>query len=211
MESAQLLDILGNENRRKILQLLASRPCYMSEIAERLDVGAKAVLGHLLLLERAGLVESNVNDQRRKYFHITDNLCLEVFVSPYSFEVETTAIAIADVPRYHVKAHQAIKDLKSFYGKVQELLERRRQVMEEYKEVQSNITETMRKCMDAIEDVAEDHIEAEILYALLKGPMSHRVLSMQLEIPEYMLEEYTVRMIKKEIIQEVNNNYSIEI
>ncbi len=208
MESAQLLDILGNENRRKILHLLASRPCYMSEIAERLDVGAKAILGHLLLLEQAGLIEANVDEQRRKYFHITDNLRLEVFVSPYSFEVETTTIAFS-VPKHPVKAHQAIAGLKSLYGEIQELLEHRKQVMQEYQQVQSDITEAMGQSMDAIEEVAADHVEAEILYALLKGPMNQRVLSMQLGIPEYVLEGYLARMVEKETIKEDRSNYII--
>ncbi|MCZ7391939.1 MAG: ArsR family transcriptional regulator [Candidatus Methanoperedens sp.] len=208
MESAQLLDILGNGNRRKILQLLASRPCYMSEIAERLDVGAKAILGHLLLLEQAGLIEANVDEQRRKYFHITDNLRLEVFVSPYSFEVETTTIAIS-VPKHYVKARQAITGLKALYGEIQGLLEQRRQVMQEYQQVQSDITEAMGHSMDAIEEVAADDVEAEILYALLKGPMNQRALSMQLGILEYMLEGYLERMLEKEIIKEDTNNYSI--
>ncbi len=209
MESAQLLDILGNENRRKILHLLASRPCFMSEIAERLDVGAKAILGHLLLLEQAGLIEANVDEQRRKYFHITDNLRLEVFVSPYSFEVETTTIAFS-VPKHHAKSDKAITGLKLRYGEVQELMEHRQQVLHEYQEVQANLTEAMGQCMDAIEDAANDNIEAEILYALLKGPMNQRALSMQLEIPEYMLEGYLKRMAEKEMIKEVSNNYSIE-
>lgn len=209
MESAQLLDILGNENRRKILHLLASRPCYMSEIAERLDVGAKAILGHLLLLERTGLIEASVDEQRRKYFHITDNLRLEVFVSPYSFEVETTTIAVAEVPERRVEAHRAVTDLKSLYSEIQELLERRRNVMQEYQEIQAGITGAMGKSMDAIEEVAQDHVEAEILYALLKAPMSPRALSMQLGIPEYVLEGYLARMIEKEIIKEDRNNYNI--
>jgi ArsR family transcriptional regulator len=209
MESAQLLDILGNENRRKILHLLASRPCYMSEIAERLDVGAKAVLGHLLLLEKAGLIEGNVDDQRRKYFHITDNLRLEVFVSPYSFEVETTTIAIIDAPGSHLESKEAVSGLKSVYSEVEGLLEHRRSLMEEYQQVQSGITEAMGRCMNSIEDVAEDHIEAEILYALLKGPMTQRALSMQLGIPEYVLEEYLDRMERKDIIKKDENNYII--
>ena len=209
MESAQLLDILGNENRRKILHLLASRPCFMSEIAERLDVGAKAILGHLLLLEQAGLIEANVDEQRRKYFHITDNLRLEVFVSPYSFEVETTTIAFS-VPKHHAKSDKAITGLKLRYGEVQELMEHRQQVLHEYQEVQANLTEAMGQCMDAIEDAANDNIEAEILYALLKGQMNQRALSMQLEIPEYVLEGYLKRMAEKEMIKEVSNNYSIE-
>ncbi|MDD5474519.1 MAG: ArsR family transcriptional regulator [Candidatus Methanoperedens sp.] len=210
MESAQLLDILGNENRRKILHLLASRPCYMSEIAERLDVGAKAILGHLLLLEQAGLIEANVDDQRRKYFHITDNLRLEVFVSPYSFEVETTTISVTTgAPLHHVKAHQAITGLKALYGEIQGMLEHRQRILLEYQDIQAGITEAMGESMDAIEDAAQDGVEAEILYALLKGPLGKRALSMQLGLPEYVLEEYLERMVKKELIKEVSNNYSI--
>ncbi len=208
MESAQLLDILGNENRRKILHLLASRPCYMSEIAERLDVGAKAILGHLELLERAGMIESSVDDQRRKYFHITDNLRLEVFVSPYSFEVEITTVAVS-APQQQIPTNQAVKSLRSLYSDIQDLVEKRQQVMQEYQDIQGNITETMGLCMDAIENVADDHIEAEILYALLKGPMNKRVLSMQLGIPEYVLERYIEKMEQKEVLKCDNNNYII--
>jgi ArsR family transcriptional regulator len=208
MESAQLLDILGNENRRKILHLLASRPCYMSEIAERLDVGAKAILGHLELLERAGMIESNVDEQRRKYFHITDNLRLEVFVSPYSFEVEITTVAVS-APQQQIPTNQAVKSLRSLYSEIQDLVEKRQQVMQEYQDIQGMITETMGHCMDAIEDVADDHIEAEILYALLKGPMNKRLLSMQLGIPEYVLERYIEKMEQKEVLKKDNNNYII--
>jgi ArsR family transcriptional regulator len=209
MESAQLLDILGNENRRNILHLLASRPCYMSEIAERLDVGAKAILGHLELLERAGMIEASVDEQRRKYFHITDNLRLEVFVSPYSFEVEITTVEVS-APQQNASAHQAVKGLRSLYSEIRELVEKRQQVMQEYQDIQGVITETMGCCMDAIEDVADDHVEAEILYALLKGPMNKRVLSMHLGIPEYVLERYVEKMEQKEVLKRDENNYIID-
>jgi ArsR family transcriptional regulator len=210
MESAQLLDILGNENRRNILHLLASRPCYMSEIAERLDVGAKAILGHLLLLEQAGLIEANVDEQRRKYFHITDNLRLEVFVSPYSFEVEITTVTLS-APKEDASADpEVIMSLKSLYGQIQELIEKRQQVMQEYQQIQGNITEAMGHYMDAIENTAKDNIEAEILYALLKGPTNARVLSMQLGIPEYVIEGYIAEMERKEIIKRDDNNYIID-
>ena len=209
MESAQLLDILGNENRRKILQLLASRPCYMSEIAERLDVGAKAILGHLELLERTGLIGSMTDEQRRKYFHIADNLRLEVFVSPYSFEVATTVIEVGDA-HGNDEAAPALLDLKSLYGEVRGLVGRRQEIMQEYQKVQASITEAMGKSMDAIEKVAQGHLEAEILYALMKGPASKRALSMQLGIPEYVLEAYLAEMEQKELIKQDKNNYSID-
>jgi len=84
-----LLTILGNENRRRILQLLSRRPYYISEISERLDVGPKAIIEHLDLLSRAGLIEFYTDDQRRKYCHIIHNVRLEVSVSPNAYEVRS--------------------------------------------------------------------------------------------------------------------------
>lgn len=180
----------------------------MSEIAERLDVGAKAILGHLELLERAGMIEANVDEQRRKYFHITDNLRLEVFVSPYSFEVEITNVVVLP-PQQNIPTSQAVKGLRSLYSNIQELVEQRHKVMQEYQDIQGNITRMMGYCMDVIEEVSDDHIEAEILYALIKGPMTKRVLSMQLGIPEYVLERYIEKMEQKKVLKREANNYII--
>ncbi len=85
MDSAALLDLLGNENRRRILRLLARKPCYVTEISEYIGVSPKAVIEHLRKLEEAGVIESRVDDQRRKYFHIARNVRLEVNVSPYGY------------------------------------------------------------------------------------------------------------------------------
>ncbi|MDR0767990.1 MAG: ArsR family transcriptional regulator [Methanosarcinales archaeon] len=97
MEPSEFLDILGNENRRKILALLADRPYFVSEISTRLGVAPKAVIGHLSLLESSGLIESSVDDQRRKYYSISRSLHLEVSVSPYSYSVHVNNIRL-EVP-----------------------------------------------------------------------------------------------------------------
>jgi ArsR family transcriptional regulator len=93
MDSAALLDLLGNENRRRILRLLARKPCYVTEISEYLGVSPKAVIDHLRKLEDAGLVESRTDENRRKYFHIARNLRLEVNVSPYDFGTKSAYAA----------------------------------------------------------------------------------------------------------------------
>ncbi|MFW6317750.1 MAG: GAF domain-containing protein [Halorubrum sp.] len=85
MDSAALLDLLGNENRRRILRLLSQKPCYVTEISEYLGVSPKAVIDHLRKLEEAGLIESITDEKRRKYFHISRSVRLEVDVSPHSF------------------------------------------------------------------------------------------------------------------------------
>ena len=97
MDSAELLDILGNENRRRILRLLARKPCYVTEISEYLGVSPKAVIDHLRKLEDAGLIQSRTDDQRRKYFSISRNLRLEVNVSPYEFGMKSAYPASANL------------------------------------------------------------------------------------------------------------------
>ncbi|HPS92107.1 MAG TPA: helix-turn-helix domain-containing protein, partial [Methanothrix sp.] len=97
LDPVELLDILGNENRRRILQLLSFRPFYFNEMAKRLDVGPKAIIDHLLMLERAGLVECYQDQGRRKYFRIVRKTVLEVSVSPNSYGVR--AYRSEDVPK----------------------------------------------------------------------------------------------------------------
>jgi ArsR family transcriptional regulator len=108
MDSAALLDLLGNENRRRILRLLSRKPCYVTEISEYLGVSPKAVIDHLRKLEEAGLVESDVDDGRRKYFSIARNLRLEVNVSPYEFGTKSaySASQNLDITAWrHVSLH----------------------------------------------------------------------------------------------------------
>lgn len=124
MEPSEFLDILGNENRRKIIALLAERPYYVSEMTARLGVAPKAVIGHLTLLENSGLIESSTDSRRRKYYSISKSLRLEVSVSPYSYTVHVNNIKLEmpedpvyslslsfDAPRSMKKSRKAHTDI----------------------------------------------------------------------------------------------------
>ena len=54
-------------NRRRILQLLATRPMTVTEIAGQFPVTRSAISQHLLLLAGAGLVEAEKNGRQRIY------------------------------------------------------------------------------------------------------------------------------------------------
>jgi len=58
IDAETIMDILGNESRRKILELLSRKPCYVSEISYYLGMAPKAVLEHLDKLVKAGVVAS---------------------------------------------------------------------------------------------------------------------------------------------------------
>ena len=68
---SRLLDILGNRNRRRIIQLLRQKPCFVTEISDRLMISPKAVIEHLQLMEREQILLSRNDRSRRKYYYLS--------------------------------------------------------------------------------------------------------------------------------------------
>ena len=75
-----LLDILGNRNRRRIIGLLREKPCYVTEIAERLMLNPKAVNDHLQYMERAEFLSSRIDTRRRKYYCLVREINIDIKV-----------------------------------------------------------------------------------------------------------------------------------
>ncbi len=109
----KVLQIVGNENRRKILTLLSAEPHYISQIAKKLDVTQPAILKHLSLLQKAGLIESfwrkNPLGAARKYYKICDSVGIEIAINPNGFRVARRPQRMSCSK--HLEAEQAIKRL----------------------------------------------------------------------------------------------------
>lgn len=92
LSEEELLDILGSRTRRKILFLLSQRPRFISELAEVLNIQRKAVIDHLSLLEKYGLVEcveKRIEKGRpRKYYEINRGFFLKIVLTRNSMVVE---------------------------------------------------------------------------------------------------------------------------
>lgn len=191
MDPAKLLDILGNENRRKIIQLLANRPCYVSEISGRLGVGPKAIINHLSLLEQAGLIQCSVDEQRRKYFNIANNMRLEVSVSPYAYTVALHDIAFdrekkGESPASKKKEVHAREEASALFlklsSRIQELKARQEELAQMQQQLQVEYTEMMDRCLDSIEEVARTPVECELLFELLKNETTLAALCYNLRL-----------------------------
>jgi ArsR family transcriptional regulator len=193
LDPIELLDILGNENRRRILQLLSFRPFYFNEMAKRLDVGPKAVIDHLEMLEKAGLVECYQVQGRRKYFRIVHKTVLEVAVSPHSYGVRS--YRFEDVPRGEVEgqaftrgvAQDSAEDMKRLREELSDLEEKRREMRRLLDEIESREMEVKQLAAGAAQGFAEDQFESEILVALLSGGTKSSDLAMRLEVPEIVV------------------------
>ncbi|MBW6516987.1 MAG: ArsR family transcriptional regulator [ANME-2 cluster archaeon] len=214
MESTQLLDILGNKNRRRILQLLASRPCYVGEITERIGLGAKAVLGHLDMLEQTGMIRADTNERRRKYYQITENLKLEVFLSPYSYTVETSTVyqhpsgnGTEEPFPGRAGDAKAVDALKNLNRKLFELESRRRGLAEQQRNIEGEMTDVMAQCIDLLHNVAQNYLEADILMTVIREPQNRRSLSMNMGLPEYFIELHIQSLVERGIMNErhINN------
>jgi len=188
MKSAALLDLLGNENRRRILRLLARKPCYVTEISEYLGVSPKAVIDHLRKLEEAGLIESRVDDQRRKYFSISRNLRLEVRVSPYEFGAKSAYPASRSLDmnscRY-LSLEVSPSDTTRLPGLAAELrrlegLENELSLAQRW--VQGRLSEVRERIDDRCEET-DGRLAADVLSALIDGPVDLERLSDRVEAP----------------------------
>jgi ArsR family transcriptional regulator len=78
VEVARLLDILGNRNRRRIIDLLRQKPCFVTEISETLMLSPKAVIEHLQMMEREEILSCQTDDRRRKYYYLANDILVEV-------------------------------------------------------------------------------------------------------------------------------------
>lgn len=208
MDSTQLLDILGNENRRRILQLLSHKPCYVSEIADRLSVGPKAILDHLDMLERAGLIECS-NERRRKYFHIAGNVQLEVAVSPHLYGVETNSIMISVEEQRRLRQEYSSMALLNLNDELRRLHSLRKELMLAQRSTQARIAELMNLCAEMIDQTISDHIEAEILLALVTGTRRVEMLSEELNIPANKIDKGLHQLREKGMIMERQKKWCI--
>ncbi len=108
-----ILRIVGNETRRKILTILSEEPRYISEISRKLEVTQPAILKHLGILEKAGLIKSfwrkNPLGAARKYFRICDSVGVEVAINPKSFRVNKRLQKVSC--SNYLKSERTIKQL----------------------------------------------------------------------------------------------------
>lgn len=216
MDPAKLLDILGNENRRKIIQLLADRPCYVSEISNRLGVGPKAIISHLGLLEQAGLIECSVDEQRRKYFNIANNMRLEVSVTPYTYTMTLHDITFDREKNEEIPVRRepsSGEELLAFFLKLsnslKELKTRHEELAQKQQQLQAEYTEVMDRCLDSIEKVARNPVEGELLFELLKNETTLATLSYNLRVHPSIVNANLIDLAERGFIEYgiKNNQY----
>jgi ArsR family transcriptional regulator len=216
MDSGALLDLLGNENRRRILQLLARKPCYVTEISEYIGVSPKAVIDHLRRLEDAGLVESRVDDQRRKYFHIARNLRLEVNVSPYGFGMKSAypASTNLDLTRctylsIEVEREHGDDGIADLADELDRLTQLERELSLAQRWVQGRVAETREALGDAIDDDANERLYADVLAAVAGGATTPDDVNERTDAPEPVVDGALEHLEDRGLVERDGDGYRV--
>ncbi|MFC3956831.1 ArsR/SmtB family transcription factor [Halovivax cerinus] len=215
MDSAALLNLLGNENRRRILRLLSRKPCYVTEISEYLGVSPKAVIEHLRKLEEAGLVESRTDDQRRKYFHIARNVRLEVNLSPYGFASksaypEGTNVDITSCRHLSLDVDREDDDALSSLLATLERLERlENELSLAQRWVQGQLCEVLDEISEAVGSNGDSRVYADLLASIRREPKSVSAISDDLDAPRDVVAELLEAMADQGLVRRTKRGWEL--
>ena len=148
MKIEELLNMLGNETRRGILQMLSERPYYVTELSQELDIGQKAIIEHLSLMRGAGIIESKFEKIKkgrpRKYYLISKDVMLEVWIGTDTFNAKTSSISIDEeildsLPKLK-KITERLDELSGGEDNIAEL----REIYEELENEKENISQAKK-------------------------------------------------------------------
>jgi len=167
MRVEELLEILANESRRRIIELLSRRPCYVSEIAYSLRMAPKVVLEHLEKLERAGIVRS-FEEGRRRYYYIDKSLNISISISPYGFRAN-----VSDKPLSIDEVFREIRDFFEAKVEISELVKKaneiERKITALHRAVSEYVDRVIEKAVNEISRTVEGEIERVVALELVMG------------------------------------------
>lgn len=213
-----MLDAIGNESRRKILELLAKKPCYVSEISYYLGMAPKVVIEHLEKLENAGIVKS-VEDGKRRYYYIATNIQIEVTISPHKFEVNLLnceqnldpARILREIEEKLWSIGSNVDSLAEIYKAMRMAEEIRKNFSAIQGAITSKLNEMFEEILEEVERVTKDDLERLVLLGLVKGLRRATEIAERFRIPYRDVEETLESLRKRGIvrIERLNNGDSV--
>ena len=215
MDSAALLDLLGNENRRRILRLLSQKPCYVTEISEYLGVSPKAVIEHLRKLEDAGLIESRTDEKRRKYFHIARNVRLEVNVSPYGFASKSAYPAnnsfdITTCSHLELEVdYDDESDLDELLATLESLETLENELSLAQRWVQGRLCDVLDRISESVGGGPESRIYADLLGSISEEPKGVGELVSDVNVPREIVAELLETMADEGIVRRTERGWEL--
>ncbi|TAJ43251.1 ArsR/SmtB family transcription factor [Methanofollis fontis] len=196
-ETSRLLDILGNRNRRRIIELLRQKPCFVTEISDKLTISPKAVIEHLQMMEHERILASFHDDRRRKYYCLTREIRIDV-----RFGEDDAAPLPSPAVTRETRYLAALSMLSR-------MIRTRDSLIARLEEIEREIDTKMNDIVRYSREILSDESEMDLVLALAHCTLTRRdleeVMGMDAGPVERMLED----LIRKGIVEQNGNQYML--
>jgi ArsR family transcriptional regulator len=199
VEVSRLLDILGNRNRRRIIELLRQKPCFVTEISETLVLSPKAVIDHLQMMEREEILSCQVDDRRRKYYYLANDILIDI--SRKQVQGFTGAVNDNDDAE-----SEHLKNPVAMLGRM----------IKAHDMILSNLEQVNHDIETKINDLARNHKdlfrssrEITVIIALSHDSLTSEELVQVTEMPPEDLAEILKRFGRRGLIRKTKNRYTL--
>ena len=220
-EIGELLDLLGNDTRRRILESLANEPKYFIQLSKEIGVSQQAVLKHLFLLEKFGLIESfkaksNLAAPDRKYFQLNRSVYLSIGITGDSMEIRMENIKgpnkvkpknrmTTEIKGKYIQRDKEITDILKNTKHNLELIERR---MKEIEDEKIGLLKDKQKILQIAHQVIRESLVEDLARKILYSNLNSRDATDIEELSEILnTREKEIKI----IVKRLEDRFSVDL
>lgn len=194
-EVARILDILGNRNRRRIIDLLRQKPCFVTEISDRLMLSPKAVIEHLQIMEREEILSFQMDERRRKYYYLANDIDVMVRL----------------LKREHLQTARRDESdrLQSALFQLRKMIETREELAENLRSIENDIDRHIREISTLAKTALDNDVQTDILISLAHCDLTLDDLCDLTEAPRAAVSDNLEILERKHIIEQAGGSYRL--
>lgn len=197
-EVARLLDILGNRNRRRIIDLLRQKPCFVTEISDTLVLSPKAVIDHLQMMEREEILSCEVDDRRRKYYYLANDILIDISLK--ELRISAPASEDDELKNDHLKKTVAM---------LARMIQAHDRILTNLEQVNHDIETKINDLARIHKDLFKSDRELSVVIGLSHHPLTLAELEQVTELPRADLLEIMKPFERRGIIRREKGQYTI--
>jgi ArsR family transcriptional regulator len=196
VEISRLLDILGNRNRRRIIELLRQKPCFVTEISETLMLSPKAVIDHLQMMEREEILSCQMDDRRRKYYYLENDILIDVNIKQVR--------GLADGIDEDNTRSDLLKNSVTMLGR---MIKAHDMILSNLEQVNHDIETKMNDIARNHKDIFRSDREITVIIALSHDSLTFQELEQVTEVSQKDLGDILKRFERKGLIGRIKDRY----
>ncbi len=199
-EVSRLLDILGNRNRRRIIELLRQKPCFVTEISDTLTLSPKAVIEHLQMMEREMILSCQIDERRRKYYYLANDILVDV-----SLQRMQSTMVMREQAEQDAKGEQLRQSIAMFG----QMIRAQDQLLSTLENLGHDIETKFNDIARNHKDLFRGEREFTVLIALSHESLTFAELADATMCPPDELAEILKRFEKNGIVKRVKDQYTL--